>query len=285
MARNRDPARDKAFEFWKEAGGGKAPKGILKEIADKLGKSETLIRKWKNIDEWGSNKNTFINISKSNVTKFNGNVTNEKTEEKKELILDENKDYEWIDDIDGLSDKQRLFCYYYMESLNTFQAGVKAGYSPNYSRTRIYEMLENVSIKNFLKKLREQQKQDFLISQEKILNRHVQVAFSDINEYFNEDGSLKPLSEVDGSLVRKIKIIKKDGFESAEIQLIEKCPSLAWLTKFAGLDPDTNIAKERLEIEKEKVYGTGNGEGKTSGSIEKAKSILIKLRGSNESNR
>lgn len=45
------------------------------------------------------------------------------------------------------------------------------------------------------------------------------------------------------------------------------------------------IEKQRLEIEKEKVYGTGNGEGKTSGSIEKAKSILIKLRGSNESDR
>lgn len=45
------------------------------------------------------------------------------------------------------------------------------------------------------------------------------------------------------------------------------------------------IEKQRLEIEKEKVYGTGNGEGKTSGDIEKAKSILIKLRGSNESDR
>lgn len=45
------------------------------------------------------------------------------------------------------------------------------------------------------------------------------------------------------------------------------------------------IEKQRLEIEKEKVYGIGNGEGKTSGDIEKAKSILIKLRGSNEGDR
>lgn len=45
------------------------------------------------------------------------------------------------------------------------------------------------------------------------------------------------------------------------------------------------IEKQRLEIEKEKVYGTGNGEGKASGNIEKAKNILIKLRGNNESNR
>ena len=54
VARIRDPARDKAFELWKEAGGEKAPKGILKEIAETLEKSETLIRKWKNIDEWSS---------------------------------------------------------------------------------------------------------------------------------------------------------------------------------------------------------------------------------------
>lgn len=273
MARIRDPARDKAKELYLNN------KDITnREIANILGVDEKKIATWKIRDNWKCST-----TEKKNVVQQNKKCST--TNEKKELIPDENDKYEWIDEIDGLSDRQRLFCYYYMESLNVFQAGVKAGYSPNYSRTRIYEMLEKDSIKAFLKKLREQQKQDFLISQEKILNRHVQVAFSDINEYFEEDGSLKPLSEVDGSLVRKIKIIKKDGFESAEIQLIEKCPSLAWLTKFAGLDPDTNIAKQRLEIEKEKVYGTGNGEGKTSGSVEKAKSILIKLRGNNEGDR
>lgn len=253
-----------------------------KDIASKYNVTLNTVKSWKTRYKW--KKDAEEKESAEKVCTQNKSMhTLEKGA--KNRISDEDKDFEWIDKIDGLSDKQRLFCYYYMESLNVFQAGVKAGYSPNYSRTRIYEMLEKDSIKAFLKKLREQQKQDFLISQEKILNRHVQVAFSDINEYFEEDGSLKPLSEVDGSLVRKIKIIKKDGFESAEIQLIEKCPSLAWLTKFAGLDPDTNIAKQRLEIEKDKVYGTGNGEGKASGSVEKAKSILIKLRGSNESDR
>ena len=246
VARIRDPARDKAKELYLNN------KDITnREIANILGVDEKKIATWKIRDNWKCST-----TEKKNVVQQNKKCST--TNEKKELIPDENDKYEWIDEIDGLSDKQRLFCYYYMESLNVFQAGVKAGYSPNYSRTRIYEMLEKDSIKAFLKKLREQQKQDFLISQEKILNRHVQVAFSDINEYFEEDGSLKPLSEVDGSLVRKIKITKKDGFESAEIQLIEKCPSLAWLTKFAGLDPDTNIAKERLELERKKVEGEKN---------------------------
>lgn len=52
MSRIRDPARDKAFELWKEAGGDKAPKGILKEIADKLELPEGTVRGWKAKDKW-----------------------------------------------------------------------------------------------------------------------------------------------------------------------------------------------------------------------------------------
>lgn len=276
MARIRDPARDKAKELYLNN------KDITnREIANILGVDEKKIATWKYRDKWEGNTE-----EKKNVVQQNKKCSTTKPKkEKKELISDEDKDFEYVDEEDGLTDRQRNFCYYYMQSLNAFQAAVKAGYSPSYGKTHVYKLLEKASVKNFLYKLKEQQRQEFLLTQERIINRHVQVALSDITDYFNEDGSLKPLSEVDGSLVRKIKITKKDDYESAEIQLIEKCPSLAWLTKFAGLDPDTEIAKQRLEIEKEKVYGTGNGEGKTSGSIEKAKSILIKLRGSNESDR
>lgn len=253
-----------------------------KDIASKYNVTLNTVKSWKTRYKW--KKDAEEKESAEKVCTQNKSMhTLEKGAENK--ISNEDKDFEYVDEEDGLTDKQRVFCHYYMQSLNAFQAAIKAEYSPSYARVDVYRLLENPSIKKYLEKLKEQQRQKFLISQERILNRHVQVALSDITDYFNEDGSLKPLSEVDGSLVRKIKIIKKDGFESAEIQLIEKCPSLAWLTKRVGLDPDTNIAKERLEIEKEKVYGTGNGEGKTSGSVEKAKSILIKLRGSNESDR
>ena len=253
-----------------------------KDIATKYNVTLNTVKSWKTRYKW--KKNTEEKESAEKVCAQNKSMhTLKKSAENK--ISNEDKAFEYVDEEDGLTDRQRNFCYYYMQSLNAFQAAVKAGYSTSYGKTHVYKLLEKASVKNFLYKLKEQQRQEFLLTQERIINRHVQVALSDITDYFNEDGSLKPLSEVDGSLVRKIKITKKDDYESAEIQLIEKCPSLAWLTKFAGLDPDTNIAKQRLEIEKEKVYGTGNGEGKTSGSIEKAKSILIKLRGSNESNR
>lgn len=68
----RDPTRDRAFKMWKEAGGKKAPRGILKEIAEHLNKSVSLIRKWKSTDEWERN------ITKSNITDIKSNVTNKK---------------------------------------------------------------------------------------------------------------------------------------------------------------------------------------------------------------
>ena len=67
MSRIRDPARDGAYTLWKEAGGKKAPKGILIDIAERLNKNVSLIRKWKNLDDW-----------EHTITNKNGNVTNKK---------------------------------------------------------------------------------------------------------------------------------------------------------------------------------------------------------------
>lgn len=64
MARGRSPKRDEAFEIWRASGG----KAKLKDIAEQLGVSASLIRKWKNQDDWEGKLN-------GNVTNENGNVT------------------------------------------------------------------------------------------------------------------------------------------------------------------------------------------------------------------
>lgn len=242
-----------------------------KDIASKYNVTLNTVKSWKTRYKW--KKDAVEKESAENVCTQNKSMhTLEKGAENK--ISNEDKDFEYVDEEDGLTDRQRNFCYYYMQSLNAFQAAVKAGYSPSYGKTHVYKLLEKASVKNFLYKLKEQQRQEFLLTQERIINRHVQVALSDITDYFNQNGSLKPLSEVDGSLVRKIKITKKDDYESAEIQLIEKCPSLAWLTKFVGLDPDTNIAKQRLEIERKKSGSGENGKDKTGKFLDMLEEII-----------
>lgn len=71
MARARDPNRDKAKKLYLKSEG----KMLLKDIAKKLGKSDSQIRKWKNIDKWEDELN-------SNVTnQTNSNVTNDVNDE------------------------------------------------------------------------------------------------------------------------------------------------------------------------------------------------------------
>ena len=157
MARIRDPARDKAKELYLNN------KDITnREIANILKIDEKKVATWKYRDKWECNTE-----EKKNVVQQNKKCSTTKPkEEKKALISSEDKDYEWVDEEDGLTDKQRLFCHYYMQSLNAFQAAIKAEYSPSYARVDVYRLLENPSIKKYLEKLKEQQRQKFLISQE-----------------------------------------------------------------------------------------------------------------------
>ncbi|MCY8513537.1 phage terminase small subunit [Bacillus atrophaeus] len=69
MPRPRDPKRDEAFRLWKESDGTR----LLKDIAEELGCSPSLIRKWKNQDQWEEKLNG--NVTKQN-DQSNGSVTN-----------------------------------------------------------------------------------------------------------------------------------------------------------------------------------------------------------------
>lgn len=282
MARIRDPARDKAKELYLNN------KDITnREIANILGVDEKKIATWKIRDNWKCST-----TEKKNVVQQNKKCSTTKTkEEKKELISVEDKDFEWVDEEDGLTDRQRNFCYCYYENFNATQAAIKAGYSEKTAAEQGCRLLKKVKVKEFLEKLREAYRTEFLLTQERVMNRHMQIAFSDMRDFVTEDGKLR--KNYDGTLIKKMTIrssVYSDGEVAKEdrtviIELEDRKPSFSLITKKLNLDPDTNIAKERLEIEKDKVYGTGNGEGKASGNIEKAKNILIKLRGNNESDR
>lgn len=240
MARIRDPARDKAKELWLEAGGENAPKGILKEIAEKLNVSEGTIRGWKAKDKWSDFNKNETERSVKNMERSNEN-------NKKKLQLEES-DFEYVDD-DGLTDKQRLFCNYYMQSFNATQAAIKAGYSEKSAYQIEYQLLQKTSVKAYLKNLKEQQKSELFISQEWVLNRHAQIANSNINDYITPDGTLK--KNTDGTLIKKITVkTSRSEFEGSykesstvSIELEDRKESLKFLTKYLGLEKEESSNK------------------------------------------
>lgn len=75
MARERSPNRAKAFEMWKDSQGTM----LLKEIADRLGVSDSLVRKWKKTDDWEAHLNGYVTNGNSYVTnESKGHVPNQR---------------------------------------------------------------------------------------------------------------------------------------------------------------------------------------------------------------
>ncbi len=126
MPKQRSPDRDKAFEIYKEHNGDI----LLADIASELSLPESTIRCWKNRDNWND---------KLNETCFNKNIKRFKP--KKEKSITDKKLLESVEDNDTLTEKQKLFCVYYLQNHNTTLAAIRAGYSADWARQTGYKIL------------------------------------------------------------------------------------------------------------------------------------------------
>ena len=117
--------------------------------------------------------------------------------------------------MEKLTEKQKLFIYYYLNSFNAYQ-----------------------SAKLLLNQAREKQQIEFYITQQSVLERHLKIAFSDMNDFINLDGTLK--EHIDGTLIKKqtTKTITKgtDKTTYTVIELESRKESLKFLTKYLGLN-------------------------------------------------
>lgn len=80
-----------------------------------------------------------------------------------------------------LTDKQRLFCIYYMQSFNATQSAIKAGYSKNTAMEQGSRLLRNVKVKEHLNELKILYAHDSYLDGKRILERHNQVDVNIIN--------------------------------------------------------------------------------------------------------
>lgn len=85
---------------------------------------------------------------------------------------------------DKLNARQRKFAEYYVQSGNTVQSAIQAGYSENYANARAYELLENVGASKYIKELSDKLKDERIMSA-----KDRQVALSDIARNDGQDTS------------------------------------------------------------------------------------------------
>lgn len=251
MARARSPNRDKALDIYKEYDGNITNK----EIADMLNENEKTISNWKCRDKW----NVVLQKNEYSTTKEKASKkTNKNT--KKESVIEEVKE---VLGNTELTDKQRLFCIYYIKCFNATKAYQKAyGCSYETSMVEGFRTLRNPKIKLEIEKLKQDKFNRVFLDEDDIFQRYIDIAFSDITDYIdfgNEevDGefghytrsyvNLKNSFEVDGALISEV----SQGKDGIKLKLQDKMKALQWLSDRMELLP-TNT-RLRLENEKSKL--------------------------------
>ncbi|ANT40235.1 MULTISPECIES: terminase small subunit [Bacillus cereus group] len=249
--------RDKAFEMYKDSKGEKP----IEEIAEDLGKSISLIRKWKSKDKWDENITGNITTGKKVITK----VENPKTKKKLKEILDDEE----------LSEKERLFCLYYVKYFNGTQAALKAGYSKDGAHVQASRLLRRERVSSYIKELKGELVENVFVEAMDVLKEYIKIAFADITNYLNfgqreitiqdDDGNevtrlvnfvdLYEADMVDGSIITEV----KQGRDGISVKLADKMKALDKLSQYFDLVPDNfkkQIEEERhkMQMEVQKVH-------------------------------
>ena len=173
-----------------------------------------------------------------------------------------------------LTDKQRLFCIYYVRCFNATKAYQKA-YECSYETAMAngYKILRNTQIKSEIHNLKQTRLNREFLSEEDIFQMYMDIAFADITDYVsfgretvevmgafgpvqvkNEKTGKKEIlkreintvrfkesDSVDGRLISEI----KQGKDGASIKLADKMKALQWLSDHMNLA--TEEQKARIE--------------------------------------
>ena len=97
----------------------------------------------------------------------------------------------------SLNARQSLFVAEYLKDLNATQAAIRAGYSKSTAGQIGERLLKNVEIASSVKHAMEKRGTRLEISQDRVLLEYARLAFLDPRKLFAEDGSPKPITELD----------------------------------------------------------------------------------------
>lgn len=196
--------------------------------------------------------------------------------EKEGVYTDKNHEKEVAEKIvknvtknEELTDKQQLFCIYYLKYFNATKAYQKA-YGCDYLTANANgpRLLVNASIKQQIEKLKSERMEGIYLDGKDILQKYIDIAFADITDYvsfgqeevvvdIDDEGEpikrkinvvkLKDSDEIDGTIINEV----SKGKDGVKIKLADKMKALEFLANNIGLLSVQDQA--RVELEKTKI--------------------------------
>lgn len=228
---------------------------LLKDIAAQLNVPAGTVRRWKSTYKWEDNERS--------------QKESERSQNKKSILKD---DIESVNENVNLTEKQRLFCLYYVRCFSATKAYQKA-YQCDYftAKAHGFELLRVVAIKTEIQRLKQSRLNRELLDESDIFQKYMDIAFADVTDFveFGQDeeyvigpygvveikdpetGEKKPLTQkintvrfkeskdVDGTLISEI----KNGRNGASIKLADRMRALDWLADHMDLATDEQKAR------------------------------------------
>ena len=268
----------------------------LVEIASQLSLPEGTVRSWKNRYNWDCN-----------VAKDQCNVAKGKKIEKNEKREAAEREVDQVIENPELTDKQRLFCIYYIRSFNATKAYQKAyGCSYENAMQNGSRMLRNDKVKAEILRLKQERLNRELLSESDIFQKYMDIAFADITDYLEfgteevpvmaiygqvkvkdpETGEEKALtkvinkvhfkssSDVDGTIISEV----KQGKDGASIKLSDRMKALEWLSGHMNMGTEEQLARlEQLRAQTDLTRARKQaltGENESNEAVEKLDQIL-----------
>jgi phage terminase small subunit len=142
-----------------------------------------------------------------------------------------------------LTDKQIRFCEEYLIDLNATQAAIRAGYSEKTAGQIGEQNLKKLEIQSHIQKRQKELQAKTGITQERVLKELAAIAFSDVRKFYDEDGRLKQITELDDDVAAAmsgmdIEELTVDGNLIGTVKKIkrwDKTKSLEMLAKHLGM--------------------------------------------------
>lgn len=269
-----------------------------KDIAAKYDVSINTVKSWK----------TRYNWSKQSVHTKNKKVC---TQNKKDMSANkiisapvssapqESKELELIDGIsEELTEKQKLFCVYFINSFNATKAYRKAYGCTEYAAMSCgCRLLKNAKVKKEIDRLKQAKLNQLHFTQEDIFQRYLDIAFADIKDYvtfgtkkkqINSNSEMKDIdvnyinlktdSEVDGTLIKEISL----GKNGVKLKLNDQTKALEWLAKHMDIATEEQKAKiEFLKAQADKLRSEDKVDTSSDEKMDNISKILEQMQGIN----
>lgn len=241
--------KEKAYQMYKDG-------TKLIDISKKLNIPAGTVRRWKSEQGWDNERSI-----KSERSERKANVR----KEKKKRIAKE--DVESVINNENLTDKQRLFCLYYVRCFNATKAYQKAyGCSYETAMANGSASLRNTKIQEEIHKLKQNRLNAEMMEESDIVQKYMDIAFADITDFVEfgnstyTDGetqeeiqysyvNLKNSNSVDGTLISEV----SKGRDGAKIKLSDRMKALEWLSNYFEINPADKhrraFENRKLEIE------------------------------------